>query len=98
MLEQLSLSCALDPNWATPREKRESMLKFLTINARLIESKVSSSAQNKMIYIVLLVLASGYASAQACAARYTVVSLYVCVDCYSCSIINEVQVRACIGF
>ena len=50
MLEQLSLSCALDPNWATPREKRESMLKFLTINARLIESKVSSSAQNKIMF------------------------------------------------
>ncbi|XP_064393711.1 tetratricopeptide repeat protein 5-like [Halichondria panicea] len=45
MLEQLSLSCTLDPNWATPREKRESMLKFLTTNARLIESKGKAKAK-----------------------------------------------------
>ena len=31
-------------------------------------------------------------------ARYTVVCLCVCVDCYSCSRINEVQVRVSIGF
>ncbi len=32
----------------------------------------------------------------ACAARYTVVC--VCVDCYSCSMINKVQARVSIGF
>ncbi len=31
-------------------------------------------------------------------ARYTVVCVSVCVDCYSCSGINEVQVRVSIGF
>ncbi len=31
-------------------------------------------------------------------ARYTVVCLCVCVDCYSCSRMNQVQVRVSIGF
>ncbi len=40
-----------------------------------------------------------YASVRAHAqARYTVVCVCVCVDCYSCSRINEVQVRISIGF
>ncbi len=30
--------------------------------------------------------------------KYATVCVSVCVDCYSCSMINEVQVRASLGF
>ncbi len=33
-----------------------------------------------------------------CVCVYVCVCLSVCVDCYSCSRINKVKVRVCIGF
>ncbi len=46
-------------------------------------------------------ISSSYVSVCACASEVygsVFVCLCVCVDCYSCSRINEVQVRVSIGF
>ncbi len=75
---------------------------FMPDTQSKVLSSVSSSkgrwhaTQNLLLLLLFLCLG---AHAQA---RYTIVCLClcvcVCVDCFSCSRINEVQVRASIGF